>query len=162
MSLFARVYLSGLVFVLASAPDLFAQDAIPQPDQRRVNQVVPVAPIVVPRAQPRRPGLSGTWAPVGPVQGGWVITQSTSTLTMAPAPGEPGVTTVYQVDGSEVRDGDKMIKAEWTGNQLRIATLDYGSRTSRLILMSLNDRGELVMEVQDGDAPPRTTIYVRK
>jgi hypothetical protein len=69
---------------------------------------------------------------------------------------------VYQVDGSEVRDGDKMIKAEWTGNQLRIATLDYGSRTSRLILMSLNDRGELVMEVQDGDAPPRTTIYVRK
>jgi len=129
---------------------------------------------VATNAQAQRPDFSGLWVMVNPEAGHEVlIKQDATTFTSGPPIGQQGPTVVYKLDGTESRnmmvtDGVESVtvgKASWNGNQLTIAnTISWrpGEQLNQVLVWSINDQNQLVLEVRNQDSEPRRLVYKRK
>jgi hypothetical protein len=126
-----------------------------------------------------RPDFSGTWVEVGPNGSGSEIRvqQTAATLSTGHASTGDDHVFAYRLDGTETRNaiashGSEIVsvsKAEWTGAGLIIAeetTYPDGRRVSRKQTWSLNEKGQLVIELvttaASGEPQKFTVTYTRK
>lgn len=124
--------------------------------------------------QAKTPNFSGLWVMVSPEAGHEVlIKQDATTFTSGPPSGQQGSTVVYKLDGTESRnvtvtDGVESVavgKASWNGNQLTIAntiTWRPGEQLNQLLVWSINDQNQLVLEVRNQGSEARKLVYKRK
>lgn len=124
--------------------------------------------------QAKTPDFSGLWVMVSPEAGHEVlIKQDATTFTSGPPSGQQGSTLIYKLDGSESRnvtvtDGVESVavgKAAWNGDQLTIAntiTWRPGERLNQILVWSINDQDQLVLEIRNQDSEARRLVYERK
>ena len=117
--------------------------------------------VVVLNGQAKKPDFSGLWVMVSPEAGNQLLfKQDAATLTTGPANGQQGPTAVYKLDGAESRNVVKTEEGEmvtvstasWNGRQLAIGstiTWPKGQTIEQLLFWSMNDQGQLVLEVQN-------------
>jgi hypothetical protein len=111
------------------------------------------------------PQFGGTWRPfdlaITDDSQDITIRQDATTITIV-EPGNPRTISVYRLDGSESRDGDRVARASWDGEKLVIdaATADLLTRTK--ILLSLNVWSTVLAVWHEDSGATQPTVYKKR
>ncbi len=120
------------------------------------------------------PVFSGRWVMVSPSAGyEQLVTQDATTVSIGPVAGQAGETAVYRLDGNESQNVMKaggenatsVSKVSWKGSQLIISsttTWSNGIKMEQVLLWSLDDRGQLLIEVRNQGQAAVTMVYQRQ
>jgi hypothetical protein len=121
--------------------------------------------------QTTKPDFSGRWTMVSPEAGRQLIVkQDATTLTSGPPDAQQGPTVTFKLDGTESRNvmkteaGEAVMvsRASWKNQELEVtSTIKWsgGPAMEQVIVWSIDERGQLVMQVQNKGTDAVRLIY---